>query len=93
MPLSNIIVDQHLLKELAGSIYSLITHGAPLAWSDDPRHEDLMQYGVAQFIDTKKRVVRIEEPLALISIMCHLEEVSHTIYYSKNCLSAYSIIA
>ena len=93
MPLSNVIVDQHLLEELAGSIYFLITRGVPLAWSGNARHQALVQYGVARFIDTEEGVVRVEEPLALIGIIRHLEEMSHTIYYSKNCLSAYSIIA
>src|SRR5258707_14944537 len=79
MPLSNVIVEPPLLRELAGSIYSLITRGVPLSWSADPEHECLVQYGVARFIDTNEGDIRVEEPLALIGILRHLEEMSHTI--------------
>ena len=79
MPLSNVIVEPYLLRELAGSIYSLITRGAPLSWSAEPKPEGLVQYGVARFIDTNKGDIRVEEPLALTGILRHLEEVSHTI--------------
>jgi len=81
MPLSNIIVDLHLFRELTGSIYSLITRGVPLAWSAEPRHAVLVEYGVARFTDTNGGVdpVRVEEPLALIGILRHLEQLSHTL--------------
>ena len=69
MPLSNVIVEPYLLCELAGSIYSLITRGAPLSWSAEPKHEGLVQYGVARFIDTNEGDIRVEEPLALIGIL------------------------
>src|SRR5258706_991239 len=79
MPLSNVIIEPYLLRELAGSIYSLITRGVPLSWSAEPKHEGLVQYGVARFIDTNEGVIRVEEPLALTGILRHFEEMSHTI--------------
>ncbi len=79
MPLSNVIVEPHLLRELAGSIYSLITRGVPLSWSDEHEHQLLVQYGVARFIDTKERDIRVEEPLALTGILHHLETIPYTI--------------
>ena len=79
MLLSNVIVEPYLLHELAGLIYSLITCGEPLLWSAEPEHQGLVEYGVAQFVDINEGAIRVEEPLALTSILCHLEETSHTI--------------
>ena len=79
MPLSNVIVDTKLLHELAGSIYSLITRGEPLSWSAEPKHQRLVQYGVARFTDINKGAIRVEEPLALTGILRHLEEKPYTI--------------
>jgi hypothetical protein len=76
MPLSNIIVDPKLLKEVASSIHSFITRGEPLSWWFD--RAALVQYGIAHFVHTGKEI-KIEEPLALVGILQYFDSTSRTI--------------
>lgn len=77
MPLSNIIIDPRLLNDLAASIQNFITRGeAPTFWIE---HATLVQSGIAYFVDSTGRQIKIEEPLALIGIQRHFNSISRSI--------------
>ena len=61
---------------MASSIHHFITHGEPLPWFFE--HEALVQYGIAHFVN-EEHVVKIEEPLALVSILHYFNSISCTI--------------
>jgi hypothetical protein len=83
-------LDPELLEELVQTIHTLIPFGEPPSWmwsvSWRPSEEDrLVEYGVARFVVSKRRFVRIkvDEPLALVRILHYFESNSHTFKRNK----------
>src|ERR1700722_4863483 len=70
-------VEPHLLQDLAKSLHIYMTRGYFPGTYDE--RKQLVEYGLAHFIDDKNSAV-VREPLALVSIARHFEQRGFTMY-------------
>ncbi|KAH9964718.1 hypothetical protein BGW80DRAFT_1347450 [Lactifluus volemus] len=64
-------IDRKLLNELSNSIYTFITRGKYPMWYNN--HKELVEHGLARFIDRGMEKLDVTEPIALMSALRHFE--------------------